>query len=90
MNPKIERFPRTDEYVDNSYYLITSYEEIVDDEGTTHYIAKKSQVLCNEYDAQVAEKNKEIEEQIAILKNKALREEQIEALEEQKITLPNE
>lgn len=61
---KIIKTERTDADVDNSIYTITTYEEVIDDEGITHDVAKITTELCTEYDARLLEKKEKIEEEI--------------------------
>ena len=51
MNDKIIRkIERTDADVDNSLYEVITYTEVVDDEGTVHYIGKRKEVPCASYE----------------------------------------
>lgn len=78
---KITKIERTDADVDNSIYIIITYDEVIDAEGNTHYVAKKTEKPCVEYDAEVQAKKDALQAEIDKLKDPTEIQKQIEEKE---------
>lgn len=84
---KIQKIERTDKDIDNSRYIITTYENIIDDEGTSHLIAKNTERPCAEYDAEILARKESIQAEIDKLQDQGEIEKKIAELEAQKTTV---
>ena len=85
---KITKIERTDADVDNSRYIIISYDEVVDDEWVIHYVAKKGERVWTEYEAEIEAKRIALETEIEVLQDPIKIQEMIEQKEEEIEALP--
>ena len=61
---KITKIVDMDGNIDNSIYIIISYDKIIDDENTVHWIANKRKCLAVGYDAQIQDKKDALQVEI--------------------------